>query len=307
MLIDRTHRAWGIVTLLLALAAGLAYHQVFHSGPPRHLHESVGGTPLGLAFGILSLAIFIFAALLGWRRKHPSWRLGRLQFWMKGHIWLTFLTVPLVFLHAGFKFGGPLTAALMWVFIAVMASGVFGLALQHILPRVMLDRLPHEVVFEQIPFLRSQLVERAQAIRGQIGKDEPAKAPAPAAAAPATAPAASAEEAAPAPEGPAYPSALARALDEIILPYLEAERGDRLMLHDEKSAEDLIVVTRLQVDGAWHPLVDELKALIDERRSLDIQTRLQHWLHGWILFHAPFSFLLLILAVWHAVIALVAY
>lgn len=306
MILDRTHRGWGMATLLLAALAALAYHRTFLADPPRHLHESVGGTPLGLFFGAVSLGIFIFAALLGWRRKHPSWRLGRLQFWMKGHIWLTFLTVPLVFFHAGFRFGGPLTSATMWFFIAVMVSGVFGLVLQHVLPRFMLDRLPQEVVFEQIPHLRAQLLERARAIRGQIGRDGAAK-PAPVPAAAATADAGPSPAAATEPEGPPYPDVLARALDDHILPYLEAERGDKMMLHDEKSAEDLIVVARLQTDAAWHPLVDELKELVGERRQLDVQTRLQHWLHGWILLHAPFSFILLILVVWHAAVALIAY
>lgn len=310
MIIDRTHKTWGIATLTLALVAAFAYWQAFHTVRyDGYLHETVGGTPLGLIFGIVSFLIFVFAALLGWRRKHPSWRLGRMQFWMKGHIWLTFLSLPLVFMHAGFRFGGLMTSALMWVYLAVMISGVFGLVLQHILPRLMKERLPNEVVFEQIPYLRNQLVERAKAIRESIVKETAAPRPA-AAPAPATVTAEGAEVAAVVPEPVPeviYPAILAKALDEQIVPYLELERGDRHFLGSPQSADDLLIVTRLQTEERWHPQVDELKELISERRQLDYQTKLQHWLHGWILAHAPLSFLLMILVVWHIVVALIAY
>jgi hypothetical protein len=302
MIIDHSHRNWGIVTLVLALVAAVAYQQTFHSGPPSYLHDTVGGTPLGLGLGIVSFVIFIFAALLGWRRKVPSWRLGRMQVWMKGHIWLTFLTVPLVFMHAGFRFGGTLTSVLMWVYLAVMVSGVLGLVLQYVLPRIMKDKLPQEVVFEQIPYLRAQLAERARAVRTLIAKD-PVPVAAPAAVVAGETPV---EAAAPEPVDD-YPETLARALDTRIIPYLELDRGDHHDLADAKSAEDLFIVARLQSEERWHPLVDELKTLVEERRQLDLQTRLQHWLHGWILAHAPLSFVLLILLVWHIAVALIAY
>src|SRR6266481_2306143 len=50
-------------------------------------HRSVGGTPVGLIFGTTAFAIFIFAGLLGARKKIVLWRLGTLQRWMRAHIW----------------------------------------------------------------------------------------------------------------------------------------------------------------------------------------------------------------------------
>src|SRR5712671_5832046 len=100
-------------------------------------HRSVGGTPLGLAFGTIALAIFIFAALLGVRKKVVLWRIGTVQRWLRAHIWLTLLTVPLVILHSGFRFGGPMTTLLLVLYIIVMVSGIYGLALQHQMPRIM--------------------------------------------------------------------------------------------------------------------------------------------------------------------------
>ena len=93
-----------------------------------------GGTPLGLAFGIVGFAFMIFAGLLGARKKVPVWRVGRAQTWMRGHLWLGVLALPMILFHAGFRFGGPLTTVLMVLLIIVVASGVFGAALQHYLP-----------------------------------------------------------------------------------------------------------------------------------------------------------------------------
>ena len=36
---------------------------------------------------------------------------------------------------------------------------------------------------------------------------------------------------------------------------------------------------------------------------MDIQTRLQHWLHGWLLIHVPVSMLLIVVTLWHAIVA----
>ena len=49
----------------------------------------------------------------------------------------------------------------------LMASGFFGLALQQFLPRMMTNEFPREAIYEQIPYLRTQLLARAQAI-GEI-------------------------------------------------------------------------------------------------------------------------------------------
>ena len=57
----------------------------------------------------------------------------------------------------------------------------------------------------------------------------------------------------------------------------------------------------------WHPDVEQLQGWCDERRQLDLQTKYQHWLHGWLFVHAPVSFVLLALTVWHVVIAVMRY
>jgi hypothetical protein len=460
------HFPWLVFVLLATIAACILYVGNFH---PERLpswirlapwliqtpteHHTVGGTPLGLAFGAISLAIFVFAALLSLRKKIPLWRVGTVQRWLRAHIWLTLLTIPLVILHSGFRLGGPMTTLLMALYAIVMLSGIYGLFLQHLMPRLMKERLPAETVFEQIPHIRSQLavaaekmrdsfkpaapkkpdagapassaskaatagaavmastkgelstpVARAKSVTGSavtaapvaaaattasaapaakaaepseapapasipnavvspaipkaetIGTptarvqseppgapvartevpagDEPAPSPpvAPPAAAPAPTPvptppapapkpAAAASPPKPAAPAPAKPAAarvalpahpaseavLVEFIDQQILPYLRARRGDRMRLGDPRFSDDTFRFVKLRVTETYRSRVEEIQGWCDERRMLDLQVRLQHWLHAWLFIHVPFSFLLLMLTIWHAYVTLFYY
>ncbi len=87
---------------------------------------------------------------------------------MRGHLWLGVLSLPLILFHGGFRFGGPLTAALMVLLIVVVVSGVFGAVLQHYLPTVMTEQVPLETIFEQIDRVRGQLREEADQIVARV-------------------------------------------------------------------------------------------------------------------------------------------
>src|SRR5438132_3461701 len=188
-IVNRAHLQWFIFFVVATLFATWLYLGNF---APQNLpgalqlpsslvqrpsdHRSVGGTPLGLIFGTISLGIFVFAALLGVRKKLMLWRVGTVQRWLRAHIWLTLLTIPLVVLHSGFRFGGPMTTLLIVLYIIVMVSGIYGLVLQHQMPRIMMERLPAESVYEQIPHIRAQLVAAAQKMRDSFKPAAPLKA-----------------------------------------------------------------------------------------------------------------------------------
>lgn len=322
-------------------------------------HRSIGGTPLGLIFGAIAFGIFIFAGLLGLRKKVVLWRLGTLQRWMRAHIWLTLLTIPLVLFHSGFRMGGPMTT-LLWILYAIaMVSGIYGLALQHQLPGIMKERLPAETVYEQIPHIRAQLVAAGKKMRDSFKPAPPAKAdagaPASSAAKEVTAgstpmastaaelstptaraktatgstitaePVAAAQPSVPQPQStpaatvPATPTpktpehdtdsegVLVEFLDGQVLPYLSARRGDRLRLGNNRYSEDLFRVVKLRVAEMYRSRVDEIQAWCDERRILDLQLRLQHWLHAWLFAHVPISYFLILFTAWHAYVTLFYY
>src|SRR5437588_9050163 len=139
-IVNRAHLPWFIFVLAATFFASWLYLGNFspHTLPsalrlPNSLlqtpseHHRVGGTPLGLIFGTIALSIFVFAALLGVRKKIVLWRIGNIQRWLRAHIWLTLLTVPLVLLHSGFRLGGAMTTLLMVLFAIVIISGLYGL------------------------------------------------------------------------------------------------------------------------------------------------------------------------------------
>ena len=325
MIINRQHWGWAIFVIAASAAATLLYIGEFHPARlpfrfamPASLHRdvsetgrSVEGTPLGLVYGSVAAGIFIFAALLGLRRKRPTLKVGRLQAWLKGHIWLTLFTVPLILLHSGFSSGSPMTRWLLIIYAVVMVSGVYGLALQHFLPRLMKEQVPLETIYEQIPHILNQIHETAQELRKSL-ETTPADPAATSAMSPASPGRAAAAVAEPsiaateiAPDLSVQP--LKQFIDEVALPYLAAGRGDRLLLGNQRVSDDQFRLLKISVGAEWQARVEQLQTWCDERRQFDLQTKLQHWLHGWLLVHIPFSVLLLILTAWHAVAALFFY
>ena len=315
MIVDRTHIRWGFCTVVATAGVTLVYlanndpdvlrkwHMAMTLpawlGPVPPLRGNVGATPLGLIYGTLALVIFLFAALLGWRRNHPGWQVGRIQTWLKAHIWLTVFTIPLVLLHCGFHGGGPMTEFLLGLYTFVMASGFWGLILQHVMPKLMQEYLPEEVIFEQIPYIRGQLVARAENIRLELAhpSDE-------------SAPRAGAREGGTATLTPTHRAAITSALefiDEEALPYLKTMRPRRSPLREKPASDNQFRLQKLQVPEFIHAPLAQLQDLCDEKRRLDLQTRLHYWLHGWLIVHAPASILLVVLTILHALVAAYIY
>src|SRR3984957_18171144 len=166
MHMDTTHRPWAIASLLITVASAIGYTLYVLNSP----HGPSGGSTGGLFFGIVGFGFMIFAALLGARKRVPVWRLGRAQVWMRGHLWLGALSLPMILFHGGFHFGGTLTRVLMWLLIFTVFSGLFGAVLQHYIPRVMTADVPLETIYDEIGNVRNLLLEEAdRAMEGLCG------------------------------------------------------------------------------------------------------------------------------------------
>lgn len=311
MRIDHTHRKWLIASLVILAVATVAYFLYAWPSPagPR------GGSALGLTFGIAGFAFMIFAGLLGARKKVPVWRIGRAQAWMRGHLWLGLLSLPVILFHGGFHFGGTLTRVLMWLLIVVVVSGVLGAALQHYLPQMMTAGVPMETIYDEIANVRAQLLEEADqyvsALCGplHLGSDgglsvqraggftamRQVGAAAAAAAAAVVAPVALTEE---------ESEPLRRFYLEEMRVFL-AKRGTRAQrLADAAQARGAFANLTTLLPPAAHAMLGDLEAICEEARQLERQTRLHRWLHGWLLVHVPLSLALLALGAVHAVMAL---
>ncbi|HEY6945075.1 MAG TPA: hypothetical protein VI431_08030 [Candidatus Acidoferrum sp.] len=323
MRIDRTHRAWAIASLAI-LAISFLVYVIYALKTPQGPR---GGSAIGLLFGIIGFCFMIFAALLGARKRVPTWRLGRAQAWMRGHLWLGLLALPMILFHGGFHFGGTLTRVLMWLLIVTVASGIFGAALQHYLPSVMTSDVPLETIYDEIGHVRSLLWEEAdravEAVSENLGftkstVEETQRAGGFTALRPIAATAVPLRTSAAVSAGA---SAAVAAAPQIILlskeqsaplrsfyfnemrPFLERpKRGTRLA--DVAASSSTFAGLRTLLPAAVHATLNDLEDICDEARQLARQEQLHRWLHGWLLVHIPLSLALILLGAVHAVMAL---
>jgi hypothetical protein len=290
--IDKTQSGWAIASLVILAVFATVYAFSAH----QSLQGQQGGSPLGLLFGSIGFGFMIFAALLGARKRVATWRIGRAQAWMRGHLWLGLLSLPLIFFHGGFHFGGVLTEVLMWLLIITVASGVFGAILQHYLPTVMTRDIPLETIYAEIDHVHSLLREEAdralEALCGPLGfsktsQEEGLRAggfavlrpistvggSTGAAAAVAAAPEIlllSEEESAP----------LRSFYLQEMRPYLESPKKPGQRLRDADRTRTAFTGLRTLLPVSAHSTLDDLQEICDETRQLVRQERIHHWLHS---------------------------
>ncbi|MBV8315050.1 MAG: hypothetical protein JOZ53_08940 [Planctomycetaceae bacterium] len=312
------HRSWCAATVLATVAATAWYvAEGLRSG--QWTWPSGSSAP-GFAFGVVGGLIIVFEMLLWVRKKYRVVRIGRAMLWMKAHIWLGLLTLPLMVLHSGFRWWDvPLSGALMMLFLVVIASGIWGLVLQQILPTVMLEELPAETIRSQIDYILGQyLAEARRIVRITCGKEGDLIGPA------VDGPAGGREDQSflvigavrttgrvqgkvlqtaqvtPVPNS----EPLLTFFDKHIVPFLEAKQISGRSLASAKRADALFRDLKTSLDSRAHPVVDSLADLCDQRRQFARQARLHGWLHGWLLVHLPVSVSMFVLMIIHVFYAL---
>jgi len=291
-----THRKWVLASAGGVVIAAVAY--VPHAMSVRT--KPFGGTAMGITYGAAGLALMIFAGLLGAREKVPAWRVGRMQAWMRAHLWLGLLSFPVILFHAAFSFGHGLTWWLMVIFTVVTASGILGTLLQQYLPRMMTRQVPLETTFEQIDDVRKQLIAEAEEL--VAAASAPPK-PAPAAKTEAAAGAAVATAAPPATPNESA-ARLQSAWESTIRVYLEQSTRLRQGRVKSREAQHALRQLRTLLPPAMHDTVAALEDICGEAGQLRRQTILHYAMHGWLMVHIPLSYALLALSAVHAVMAL---
>ncbi len=269
---------WFLFALVLTVGSG-GWYAYEASEPGRELPG--GGSQIGLVLGIIGAAIILFEMLIWPRKRFAKFRtlpLIRTKIWMRAHIWLGLACVPIAILHAGFRLGGSLTTTLMVIFGIVILSGIWGLILQHVIPRLMLELVPEEVPeaeIERVMVAHTREFERVLAVdRGKLG-------------------------------GPELPGTdvIGRFFEEEARGYLLGESRP-LSLRSARRSAAVFESLSISTPASCHPRLEELRSLCVLRRQLDIQARLHRWLHNWILVHLPLSVALVGLLVAHIYTAL---
>jgi len=290
LLIDSTHKRWIVASGFLG-AAALSAYLTYRELSPREL---TGGSTVGLWYGVIGSALMVYAGLLSALRRVPSWWwIGARQTWLRGHIWLGLLSAVFLLCHANFRWGGPIEVLLWVAVIGVLVTGVFGLLLQQMLPRLMTTRVPSEAPYEQIPHLCRVMRKRADALIDSI-------------CGPVVATELDIESTRAAARAAEDGKTQLRAFYEHdVRPFLGERPPRSSPLNNPLQTEARFGKLR-QLAGMdeLHEQLGQLATLCDERRLLRDQERIHFWLHSWLLIHVPLSVALLVLGVAHVVFSL---
>jgi hypothetical protein len=209
------------------------------------------------------------------------------KYWMWAHVWLGLVGLPVILVHAGFGFGGPLAAVTLVLFVLVTLSGVWGLILQQWLPEKLLAEVPGETVAAEMDRVGEYHAKEAIALIDSL----------------VTAPPELDDAAAAVVTG--QPAAELMAFRDIVLvPYLRHGKWSGSPLATRAECEWRFGRLREELPEESFPAVDRLERLADVRRQWDYQAGLNDWLHNWLAVHLPLSVLMTGLMVVHAVRAL---
>jgi hypothetical protein len=309
---------WTIFSLVALLASIGFYWWV----AVRSIEWPRGGSLIGIIYGSIAAAIILFEMAI-WPRK--AWfravRLfGSAQGWLWAHIALGLVSVPFAFLHTGFHFGGQLTIGLMTLFVIVILSGIVGLMLQNIIPKVLLDEIPSETIHAQIEHVSRRLAYDAEdMVLAICGPDPPEM-----------------------PDrsklhfgerdrveaggvvtrtrrvgglrGVAVESRritgrledgriLRDAFYDVIVDYLlKGKRGESKLVDATYSSRYFADLSASVDDAA--ETIDSLEDMCRQRREFDKQKKWFFLLHSWLWLHLPFSVALSVALIAHVVVAL---
>lgn len=273
-----------------------------------------GSSLPGFTFGVMGGLICLFEFLIWPRKKLRSWRIGKVTTWMRAHIWLGLLAVPLLVLHTGFRWGGTFSTTLMILFLVVIASGVWGLVLQQFLPDKLLKEVPAETIFSQIDYVSDLMASEASslvrsvcnitsnfedsetysnnvnmvvgavrntgAIQGRVMLT------------------ASLQEAIP------DSKPLFNFFNEHIYGFLKNGQLARSPLENSARALSMFNSLRMKLPPRAHEVVAVLEDLCNQRRQIISQAKIQFWLYNWLWVHLPLSVALIVLMVVHIYVSM---
>ncbi|HVK12272.1 MAG TPA: hypothetical protein VM597_26200, partial [Gemmataceae bacterium] len=252
-----------VVVFCLPAAAWYVAIQLDWALPPS------GSSPQGLLLGTTAAAIIAVEMLLWPRKKLRGRRLGRTRTWMFFHVWLGVACLPLAVGHAGFRFGGLLPATVMILCLAVIFSGVWGLALQQRLPHKLLHDFPDETIEAETDRVMAYDLPEAERLVETAGPGD----------------------------------VLRSFYRDAVAPYLA--HGPRSKSPLASASQAAVVFADWQArQPAAAEAVRRLREMCDRRRRYDEQARIHWWLHNWVAVHVPLSVALCVLLVVHIVTAL---
>ncbi len=96
-----------------------------------------GSTVWGLVYGWIGLIAILVLMFLGIRKRWYFSHLGTLQGWTSAHVYLGLLTLLIIPMHAGFRFGWNVHTLAYVLLVVVVLSGIVGLRIYLTVPLIL--------------------------------------------------------------------------------------------------------------------------------------------------------------------------
>src|SRR5207249_1618288 len=79
-----------------------------------------------------------------------------------------------------------------------------------------------------------------------------------------------------------------------VQPFLRDQPPSNAALWNEMSARHMFDDMTSMPPASMHDSVRDLREIVEERRQIARHRRYYHWLHGWLIFHVPLSYALVV-------------
>lgn len=219
--------------------------------------------------------LFTLLALYNVRKKLPYPPLFTSSSWLQFHIYGGTLGAIVFLIHVTFQMPtGLFDSLLFWNVVLLILTGFLGLWLSRALPKRMTD-VGQEVIFERIPQFRLQCLQQADELILQIVEKHSNE-------------------------------ALENFYLHSLRPYLCKEPNCiKQFFSTNRSSQTVITgLANLEryLNDEEKSVAKSLRAIVRQRADLDDHFAYQHILKGWLFFHIPLSFSLIVLLFVHLVL-----
>jgi hypothetical protein len=226
--------------------------------------------------GYLLLAALLFLALYNIRKKLPFLPLGSSTAWLQWHLYVGMASMGLFAFHAGLSWpNGILESLLAATYLLAVASGLVGLYLTRTIPP-QLARVGEELIYERIPAIRQQVRRQANEVVLATAADFGT-------------------------------TTLADFYTARLYDYFQRPRGIGYVLRPTTALRRALMRemhdVRRYLSDHEQPACERLFALLRRMDDLDFHEARQKLLKLWLFGHIALTYLLLLAALVHALVA----
>lgn len=225
--------------------------------------------------GWILFSFMVLLSIFNLRKKLNILPLLRMSLWLQIHIYVGIICLLLFMLHTDFALPNGLFEIILWgLYMTMTVSGLIGVFLSRVLPHRISAR-GERVIFERIPVLRAQITRDVEELVMSSVKETRA-------------------------------STIADFYTEELAPYLRQPKN--LLGHllgarkPERRLHVAIRELERYLDDRGRQILEEIDSLISAKADLDYQYATQLTLKGWLFFHLPLNYGMMLFSLAHIIV-----